>query len=432
MAVTQRDKDHKPSYPSNLSAAWIPDGQTGQKVTLTVVASTDSVLTGYDVWAGPNRQQLALQSSGSGQPPTTISVAGPLRNWTQGLPEKNAWGVLMQVKKVHHAGIAGLLVHSVTAPNQIQCLDFYGSTDNWIGQYIFVCSNIAGDVPLWNFMITAFDPSTGTLTVSPNCASADPTQSVQAGDVLIVYAQATAADSGSISAMWNNSVNRQQFPGSAGLDPGVEKGRIVRIMRNTGAGQWRYVTDNDNATHQIWPPWDVVPDTTSLFIVEDPAWVDPSDTSKQLVAPTASTSIQLHTEVANLKGEVALVGGFLVDNNGKRTDDQYAAYRMIYVFGQPPTVRTLGPGTLDGTGAQWKVFVTDQVIRVDSSANDITVILLPLTEYQGRGLLVVNLGPNAAHIYTTSPDTFPDGSTSYTIAAAGGTARITAGGVYSA
>jgi hypothetical protein len=301
-----------------------------------------------------------------------------------------------------------------------------------VGQLVFVCSNVNGDVPLWNFKVTAFDPPTGTLTVTPDCVNSDPTKSVQAGDVLIVYSQATSATATTITnTMWNNSVNRQQFPGSSGLKPADEVGKIVRILRNTGAGQWRYVTAATATSHTVAPPWDVIPDATSLYIVEAPDWLDPSETSR-LQAPASGVSVQLHTFVPNLTEEVVLVGGFLMDTDGHQTDDGFACYRMIYVFGQPPTVRVIGPQAIDpDTGLGWLVTVTDQVIRVDSSAIDVAFTLLPLTDYQGRGLLVFNQGPHSAVINTTAPDTFPDGTQRYTLAAGGSTVRITAGGIYS-
>jgi hypothetical protein len=175
----------------------------------------------------------------------------------------------------------------------------------------------------------------------------------------------------------------------------------------------------------------VIPDATSLYIVEAPDWLDPSQTSP-LPASASGVSVQLHAEVPNLSEVVVLVGGFLVDTDGHQTDDGFACYRMIYVFGQPPTVRTIGPAAADpATGLAWAVQITDQVVRVDSSLNDIPLTLPPLGVYQGRGLLVYNEGPNHALIDTTAPDTYPDGATEFVISGAG-TARITAGGIYSA
>lgn len=418
-AITQRDDNGKPSLPSNLTAIWIPAGVSNQQINLTVAPSTDTVLTGWDLWAGTDRRQIALQpGGGSGAPPATVTLPGPIHNMTVGLPEGAATGVRIMAKHVYHAGIAGVLVNDVNG-NQIQCLDFINSGDDWINKLVFVCSNGDGQVPLWNFRITAFDPVGGWLTVDPAPAGVLP------GDVLIVYSQPTSATATTITnLMWDNSVNRQQYPGSAGMKPDDEKGRIVRILRNTGAGQWRYCTTNDAFTHTVSPPWDVIPDSTSLYIVEAPDWLDPAETSV-IEAPTTGIAVELHTNVPNLTDEIVLVGGFLIDRDGHQTDDGFACYRMIYVFGQPPTVRDLGPDP-----GPFDVLVTDQTIRVDTSANDVTLQLLPLGLYQGRSLLIFNSGPHTTYVNTTPPDQFPDGSTQVTVSGAGGTVRITAGGSY--
>jgi hypothetical protein len=425
-AVTQRDADGKPAIPSNLSAIWIAAGLVNQKVNLSVAPSTDPVLTGYDVWAGADRRQIARQSGDDGPPPAIIVVDGPIMNMTEGLPEGKAKAVRIAAKHVYHAGIAGLLVNAVIGTNQIQCNDFIDSADTWVGKLVFICSNVDGQVPLWNFAVTAFDATTGTLTVSPDCVhTGDPEDSVQPGDVLIVYSNPTAATATTITnTMWDNSVNRQQFPGSTGMDPGVEVGRIVRILRNTGAGQWRHVTGNDHFTHTVSPPWAVIPDATSLYIVEAPDWLDPSQ-STNISAQTDGVVVELHTAVPNLTDEVVLVGGFLVDLEDHQTDDGFAAYRMIYVFGQPPTVRVVGPDA-----GPFNVLVTDQVVRADTTDNDVALVLPPLAIYQGRGLLVENKGPHSTIVNTTVPDLFPDGSSSLVLSTPGGTVRITAGGNY--
>ena len=426
-AVTQRDNAGRPAVPSNLTAVYIPKGANDQKVRLTVAGATEPGLTGYDVWAGLDRRRMAFQFGGSGQPPATIDIGGPIHDMTKGMPDGTAVGVRIAAKHVWHAGVAGLLVNAVPAANQIQCLDFMNSTDTWTGELVFVCSNREGEVPLWNFLVTGFDALTGTLTVSPNC------DGVEAGDVLIVYARPTALEAGLPSgwtaantitnALWNNSVNRQQFPGSDGMIPGDEAGRILRILRGKGAGQWRFITDNTKLTHQVTPGWDVQPDATSLYIVEAPEWPNISPTN-QLIVPRYQIVSAIHVQVPNLTEQVALVGGFLVDTDGKQTDDSVAVFRMIYVFGQPPTVRQIGPGA-----GPYDVEVTDQTIRCDTTENEVLLTLPPLSILQGRSILVANDGINNALIDTTPPDTFPDGTSQMTVEP-GGTVRITAGGIY--
>ena len=312
----------------------------------------------------------------------------------------------------------------------IQSDDFIGSGDDWIGQVAMVVSNVEGDVPLWNFEITGFDPSTGTLTVTPNCAGDVGVDSVQPGDVLIVLSYATAATGTTITnTMWNNSVNQAQS-GASGFNPGEEAGRIVRILRGTGAGQWRGISANDSDTLTVDPPWYVIPDDTSIFIVEEPSFPYTSDTS-QMIAPNANAGapVEVRLEVPNLAGTVALVGGFLVDVNGNQTDDAWAVYRMIYIVGQPPSVRMIGPDPMDPGGASWTLTVDDQTVIVDTSQNDIQLYLPPMSEYQGRSALIYNKGPNITYVNTTGSDTFGDGTTQVVISATGGMADITAAGV---
>ena len=205
-----------PRRPPTWTAIYIPHGVSNQKVTVVTAGATDPTLVFWDIWAGVDRRRMAWQLGGSGQPPGTIDIPGPIKDNTQGLPEGSAVGVRIAAKHVWHAGIAGLLVADVIGNNQIVCNDFINSTDNWIGQIVFVCSNVDGDVPLWNFQITAFAPATGTLTVTPNCTG------VQKGDVLIVYAQPTALEAGLpagwtaanciTNSRWDNSVNWSSSP----------------------------------------------------------------------------------------------------------------------------------------------------------------------------------------------------------------------------
>jgi predicted 2-oxoglutarate/Fe(II)-dependent dioxygenase YbiX len=71
---------------------------------------------------------------------------------------------------------------------------------------------------------------------------------------------------------------------------------------------------------------------------------------------------------------------------------------------------------------------TDQTLRADTSANDVTVQLLPLDEYQGRALFVVNdNGPHNVIVNPAAGEVLFDGTTSLTVVPVQ-TARLTAGG----
>ena len=410
-AVTQVDSTGAPSAPSNLYALWIPAGVNNQAFTLTLAAAPSGTWAGWNFYAGTDRRRLALQVSSTGNPPASFTFLGPISSMTQQLPDGAARAVAVKVKHEWHAGIAGVTITGVTAPNRIQSNDFIGAADAWVGRFISALADASdGSAPLWDFTITAFDPATGTMTVTPDCVHADPADSVQVDDVLIVRSIATAAGPSFVEdSMWNNSVARNQF-NSAGLRPSEETGRIYRILRGTGAGQFRGITGNSNIRITIDTPWTTVPDATSIGVVEAADWQTPAETSEGDV-PRAGYPFELRMPIANLADEVALVGGFLVDDQGNLTDEEFAVYREIYIFGEPPGVREAGPDA-----GPWVTLPTDQTINVIATTNDVTVQLLPLADYLGRSLKIANgAGPFNGIVQCAAGELLFDGNPSVTI-----------------
>ena len=429
LAVTVRDAAGKPAVPSNLTATWIPAGVTVGRIQLLLAPPPSGTWAGYDVWAGTDRRRIGWQSGAAGALPGTINFDGPVHQMTQSLPTASARAIRVSAKHVWHSGVAGLLITGVTAPNQLQCNDAIGSTDNWVGRILSALADQSdGSAPLWNFSVTAFTAATGVFTVTPNCVRAAPEDSVQTGDVLIVRSKATSATATTVTdTLWNNSIALVQF-GSPGLAPSEEIGRIARILRGKGAGQFRYITGNTSTQLTVAPAWDVQPDTTSVIIVEAPDWTYAAGSSAMSAAESGS-KVEVRVRLDNLRDRVALVGGFLVDDEGRFTDEEFAVYREIYIFGQPPTVRMIGPAELDpATSLPWQALATDHTIRVDTTANDVAIQLPPLYVYQGRVLQVFNDGATTfrvmVHVYPG--ETFADGSDLIT-AAPGEMLKITAG-----
>jgi hypothetical protein len=422
VAATEHDASAQPSFPSNLYGVWIPAGVTNQALHLSLIPAPSGTWTGWDLYVGTDRRRIARQSSAEAALPGTYTFNGPISQMTQELPEAAARRVRIAAKHVWHSGVAGLLITDVPALNQIQCNDFIGATDNWVGRVVSALADASdGSAPLWNFTVTAFDAGSGTLTVTPNCVRGDPADSVQAGDVLVVRSISTSSGPNWVEdTMWNNSVGREQF-GSPGLRPGEEAGRMYRILRGTGAGQLRNITDNSAIRIYIDRPWDTLPDATSIGIVEAAAWSYFAESSDANV-PRAGNPFELRMRVDNLADEVALVGGFLVDDQGLLTDEEFAVYREIYIFGEPPGVRLVGPDP-----GPWQTLTTDQTIRVDTSANDVTVQLLAIAAYNGRTLYVSNdNGPNNAIVQCVDGEFLFDGNSSITLGPME-TVRVTAG-----
>ena len=57
-----------------------------------------------------------------------------------------------------------------------------------------------------------------------------------------------------------------------GMLPDDFRGAVARIVSGTGAKQERSIASNDATTLTITPPWTIVPDSTSQFVVADTTW----------------------------------------------------------------------------------------------------------------------------------------------------------------
>ena len=427
IALTQRTFNG-PLRPSNMVAMWIGPGLVNKAIHLTFVLSPDGDV--YDLYAGNDRRSLGYQQTGSTND-TEVFFLGPIHPMTRSLPEAAARKIGIAAKHVVHSGIAGMLVSGVTAPNIIQSNDFKTSPDGWVGRWLSILAKEGdGTAPLWNFTITGFDSDAGEVTVAPDCVSSDPAQSVQIGDVLIVRHVAVTADPTTVSdPMWNNFVgaNQSDDPDNfEGLDPTQEPGRIYRILRGTGAGQWRYIQSATPTSITVDPPWTTVPDETSVMIVEDADWNQPGMTSDLPVSGLGKI-VQIRIRVDNLRNEVALVKGFVIDDQGQESDEQFAPMRELFIFGEPPSVRELGPDDADTAGIPWESVISDTTVRADTSANDITLQLLPIAEYEGRTLYFVNdNGPNNFIINCADGEVLFDGNSSITLAPQE-TVRLTSG-----
>lgn len=433
--------------PSNFSAVWIPGPPTGTNTNRVVLSPirTRQDMPGYSLWVGTDWRVMSQQTGNAGTPlPESIEVTGPLTVRTRGAPSPQAHGLRIKCREVWHSGVAGIQVMSVTAPNKIQSDELKVSDDNWVGQILTIISDASdGDVPLWNFTITAFDQALGEFTVSPDCTGiplpGGGTDAVEEGDVMIIRSRPTSVSStlGAgkpidklTNTLWQNDVGTAQFPQAAdGLQPDTEIGLMVMIIAGTGRGQIREIIDNDNLSHTVKPPFTVAPDTTSIYIVTWPDWPYVGETIG-LDTIAENQRIEIVARITNSVDQTMLVGGFLVDDYGNETFEEFACYREIYVYGEPYHVRTT-------TEAADDVSLFDHTIRVDTTDGDVTVNLLPVESYFGRKLLVVNDGtggtPGQAIVKPfddpiDGPEEFQTGDTEIVLASPGDWAEFVAAG----
>lgn len=336
---------------------------------------------GFVLYVGDSAKGICEQQRTAGSLPSSITFIGPLQVNTNTLPSKTYRKARVKAKGVRHGGVNGGRIIEVTAPNRFRISDFADTTepiDDWVGEVISVPSDRSdGSAPVWNFEITAFDASTGEFTVTPDCVvTGEPENSVEAEDVGIILARATAATANTITCA--KFVN-QSAP--SGLNVDEEINLLVRLIAGKGRGQVRRVVANTNDTYTIAPDWDETPDITTYFIVEEADWSAQIDTS--IIANSVDSVDAIATvtmPLPNLLNRLVLVGAFLVDRDGFETGEELCSIRQIYFYGQPQSVRTI---TNDS-----EVTVFDETIWMDTSAGDVTLTLLAESLRRGRQLTV--------------------------------------------
>jgi hypothetical protein len=219
------------------------------------------------------------------------------------------------MKLLGHGGILGVLVDSVTT-NTVTCSDLVDTSStppNFVGRALSVIGRNGSSTPWLSATITAYTPSTGTVTVSPQAVvTGQPMQSIQAGDVLVVRMMADAENDSNqtqiTDAGWINSQNKW-----LGLTPGTETGNILRVIKGTGRGQLRKLTGNTATGFQ----WDLplYLDQTSVWIIEEPNWIYQAD-SPAIGNADYQHEAALAIAAANYANASYLVAGFTLQCDG--------------------------------------------------------------------------------------------------------------------
>jgi hypothetical protein len=122
---------------------------------------------------------------------------------------------------------------------------------------------------------------------------------------------------------------------TGGLAVDAEVGRFVRIIAGTGKGQWKRVKENTATVLTIEGQWEVTPDDTSIFWIEDAAWDREQDIAVGDIA-TFSPSVvpEYLLDVRGLERQVCMIMPVGVDGGGNETFESaaQAAIRDFYLF----------------------------------------------------------------------------------------------------
>ena len=202
------------------------------------------------------------------------------------------------------------------------------TTNEWAGRIVSIITDKSdGSAAIWNY--TVVSNTTDTLVFSGvNLVSAG----VQVDDVFIIRTKATSYSPTTIGdAKWANV----SYP--TGMVVNEERGLQVRIIAGTGKGQVRRVASNTSTVHTIGSVWDVTPDATSVYIVEEPTWAYSSN-SDVIDNGNFTSEIAMTLPVDNLSGQTLLVSVGVLDKFGVESPEDRNPWREVYVPGDPGTV----------------------------------------------------------------------------------------------
>lgn len=280
-----------------------------------------------------------------------------------GMPDTVFNSFLFQAKAIYHGGVWGDVATSIasvgghaTATNPA----WAWGVNQWAG-----------------YILSRYDPGSLSGILNYLVASNTATTLTFAGiygppaNVALVM----RAKSGSITASTIGDANFANALGPAGLTVNAEVGRMVRIIAGTGQGQaLKSILSNTATVLTIAGTWDVTPDSTSIFIVEDSGWRYPISSGTIVNGQAVSggwmttTPIVGSIPVVNFLFGSLLIEALTVDVNGNWSPERYAPIREIWV--PPQTAPSSG-----ATPATFAVPVAGGVASPDASQPNNLLVL---------------------------------------------------------
>lgn len=403
IAVCAFNADGKYTPPSNIASIAVPPGTDTNTISFDI-EWPPGTYTGYVVFGSNWEIGLCMQVEATAALPASITLTAAFARSTWGMPNPRFSNLRVKAKQVLHSGVAGARVTSV-AGSVITVSDLVGPSDDWTGRDVSVIADFTdGSAAVWNFNVTAYNGLTGALTVTPT-----PTL-VQSGDVIVIRAHANISSADTIG---DADLVNQLAP--SGLNPDEEIGYLVRIIAGKGRYQSpRRIVSHDSTTYTVDPPWDNVPDSTSRFIVEFPAWqYFAESTPTQNALPDVSTEIRM--TIDNLKDKVALVLVTAVDIDGYEASEDFSPMREIYLFGET-FIQVRDTILITAADSPYAMEAKSQRIDVDTTAGDVELIAPLQADMVGRSATVKRIsgGANDCTITMQGGDDM-DGATSVSL-----------------
>jgi hypothetical protein len=354
---------------------------------------------------------LTAGSGGTTYTPGSITFTGPLARSTWALPSPYVAKVRVKAKLGVHAGVAGVAVtgvssYTVTCSGLIDTGPF-----SPVGRALSVIGRPVGSTPFASFHITAFNKTTGAMTLDR-----DPTGIVLVNDAVVIRNQASGLSSTPTAVTQVTDPGYQNVTyGYAGMTPNAEIGNLMRIIKGTGRGQPpSQITANTSTSLTFQPPLLMASD--SVWMVEAPTWAFTGD-STSIDNASPLTPMTLAMPAANFLRQPMVISGFTVDSNGNESPDGDAPIREDWIYGigavSTPIVSVTASTTLQPV---------PQNVEADATSGAFTVTLPPFSEWIGDD---INLTKTDA---TANPVNWQTSSSGDVVVGVGTSGSLTAQG----
>jgi hypothetical protein len=406
MAISVKDSSGAWSPLSKFAYVDIPSG-TNTNTAVTPTINWQAGTQAYVLYVGTSEQTMCQQAAATGSTPSTITITS-LNVGTYGAPDPLFASFTFRVKRNIHAGVWGAQLPIAPTTNTLKFTGASFSTNQWQNYVISLVGRPGSTSPLPIADFTVSSNTADTLTVTPDPVA----PGILLGDVFVMRTRPSTHTGTTIG-----DANFVNFYGGSGLTADAEKGNLVRIIRGTGAGQApRTIVSNTSTVLTVTPAFDIVPDATSIFIVEEPAWQTSLETgpiSSASLNPSPAPFIA-SINVDNFRNQTLVVQALTEDPSGNTSLERYAPLREIYLFGGQGT-RAITATTTGG------MLATDRVLKFDTSG-----VTQPATDSLNGAInssqtnVTVTSGANVVNgtvIHSDSEDMYVD--------AGGGTANLT-------
>jgi len=337
VAICAIDSSGLPSAPSNIAIIGTGTASGGSFTLDHIIWPAVTGLASYVLFVGTQPDLICAQatgtlSAGTGDTytPTSITFGGPVVRSTWALPSPYVAKVRIKAKLLLHAGVAGIAVTSVST-NTLVCSELVDTSStpfSPVGRILSVIGRPNGSTPFASFNITAFVPTAGTITLDR-----DPTGIVNVGDAVVIRNQSSGLSSTPTAVTQVTDTGYQNVTNSyGGLAASAEIGNLIRVIAGTGRGQPpSTITANTSTQLTFQPP--LLMDTTSIWIVEAPAWAFQAD-STSIDNANPLTPVTLSVPTANFIEQAMLIAGFTVDVNGNESPDGDQPFREDWIYGE--------------------------------------------------------------------------------------------------